>query len=495
MTDHVVDTTDRRASELSQVDTKRLSLEDYRRHVLAVGIELARNATSARTLDEVQFVLVNDTRALLAFDRCFLAVHFGGRSELAATNNQPGVEKKSDFVQRANKFAADLKTLNRGLALLPDAAMPSDVPVEATKSIREYMDYSKCSCLIIIPLSVYDHPIGHLVFEFFGSAPAGEVETLAVMNMAPFFSAALAEKWVLAKNPWVRNSYFNAVSGITEERRKATRRTKVLVLLCLLVCIVVGLCLPVTLTIGGRIEAAPEHEYFAFVQVDGIIDKVTVQEGQSVKRDQVVASLEPKEIDYKIREAQRLQESYKAEMDILKNMAAENPAKLAESQLVAIKSLRAQNDIEFLNWQRQFVSIRSPVDGVVLTKRIDSLIGKRFKAGEPFCKIAPKDELEADIYVRESDVSFVQENQNGEAFFNFEPYRSYPIRVKSISPISETLERVGNVYRVRATLLRKAPELKPGMLGIAHIDTKKASLWFVATRRIKTRIGEILLSW
>jgi multidrug efflux pump subunit AcrA (membrane-fusion protein) len=481
--------------EISQVEPTRLSQEDYRRHVLAVGVELARNATSARTLEEAQFVLVNDTRALLPFDRCFLAVHFRGRSELVATNNQPGVEKKSDFVQHANKFATALKDLNRGLALLPEAPIPSDMPIEVTEAIRKYMDYSKCSCLIIIPLSVYDHPIGHLVFEFFGTPAAGEVETLAVMNMAPFFSSALAEKWVLAKNPLVRNSYFSAVSGISEERRKKARRTQALVFLGLLVCIVVGLSLPVTLTIGGRIEAVPEREYFAFVQVDGIVDKVSVQEGQLVKRDQLVASLEPKEIDYKIREARRLQESYRAEMDVLKNMAAENPAKLAESQLLAIKSLRAQNDIEFLNWQRQFVSIRSPVDGIVLTKRADSLIGKRFKAGEPFCKIAPRDELEADIFVRESDVSFVQENQSGEAFFNFEPDRSYPIKVKSIAPISETLEHVGSVYRVRAALLRKAPELKPGMLGIAHIDTKKASLWFVVSRRIKTRIGEILLSW
>ena len=381
------------------------------------------------------------------------------------------------------------------MALLPGAPIPSDVPVEIAESIREYLNYAKSSCLIIIPLSVYDHPIGHLVFEFFGAAAAGELETLAVMNMAPFFSSALAEKWVLAKYPLVRNSYFNAVSGPSEERRKSARRTKALVLLGLLICVVVGLSLPVTLTIGGRIEVTPEREYFAFVQVDGIVDKVSVREGQFVKQGQVVASLEPKEIDYKIREAERLQKSYKAEMDVLKNMAAENPAKLAESQLMAIKSLRAQNDIEFLNWQRQFVSIRSPVDGVVLTKRVRSLVGKRFKAGEPFCKIAPKDELEADVFVRESDVSFVQENQKGEAFFNFEPDRPYPVRVKSISPMAEALERVGNVYRVRVTLLRKAPELKPGMLGIAHIDTRKASLWFVVSRRIKTKIGEILLSW
>jgi len=482
-------------SETPQVDPKPVAPEDHRRHALAVGFELARNATTARTLEEVQFVLVNDTRALLSFDRCFLVAHFREKSELAAVNNQPGVEKKSDFVQRTNKLAADLKALNRGLVLFPHTVKASDVPDGISEATTEYMEYSKCSCLIIVPLSVYDNPIGHLLFEFFGTVSPGEVETLTLMNMAPFFASAFAEKWVLAKDTRVRNSYFKALSGPDQEQRKAARRVKVYVLGGLIACIIIGLALPVTLTVGGRVEAVPTLEYFAFVQVDGIVDKVMVQEGNEVKRDQVVASLEPKEIDYKIREAKRLMESYKAEMDVLRNMGAENPAKIAESQLVAIKSLRAQNEIDFLNWQKQFVLVRSPVDGVVLTKKIEALVGKRFNAGEAFCKIAPKDELETEIFVRESDISFVQPDQTGEAFFNFQPDRPYPLKIKRISPASESLERMGNVYRVRAALLQKAPELKPGMLGIAHIDTIKASLWFVVTRRIKTRISELLLWW
>ncbi len=484
-----------RASENPQAAPRQISPEEHRRLALAVGFELARNATTARTLEEVQFVLVNDTRALLTFDRCFLVTHFRGKSELVAINNQPGVEKKSDFVQRANKLSAALTKLSRGLVLFPNTDKASDVSDEISEATAEYMDYSKCSCLVIVPLSVYDNPVGHLVFEFFGTTSPGDVETLTLMNMAPFFASTFAEKWVLAKDYRVRNSYFQALTGPDEEHRKLTRRVKAYVLGGLIACTIIGLALPVTLTVGGRVEAVPTLEYFAFVQVDGIVDKVMVQEGTEVKRDQAVASLEPKEIDYKIREAKRLMESYKAEMDVLRNMGAENPAKLAESQLVAIKSLRAQNEIDFLNWQKQFVLVRSPVDGVVLTKRIEALVGKRFKAGESFCKIAPKDELEAEVFVRESDISFMQPDQTGEAFFNFQPDRPFPVKVKRISPASESLERMGNVYRVRVALLQKTPELKPGMLGIAHIDTIRASLWFVATRRIKTRISEFLLWW
>ena len=32
--------------------------------------------------------------------------------------------------------------------------------------------------------------------------------------------------------------------------------------------------------------------------------------------------------------------------------------------------------------------------------------------------------------------------------FNFQPDRAYPIRVQSIAPKSETLERIGAVFRV-----------------------------------------------
>jgi multidrug resistance efflux pump len=238
---------------------------------------------------------------------------------------------------------------------------------------------------------------------------------------------------------------------------------------------------------------APEFEYYAYVQIEGIVDKVLVKEGDLVKKDQVVAGLEDNEIQYKIREQQRLLAGYETEMEILRSQSAENPSKLADSELVGIKAKRARQELEFLKWQQQFLQIWSPVDGVVLTKKVESLIGKRFKAGEPFCRIAPSDTLLTEIFVREDDISYVKEGQAGEVFFNVQPNLSHAIRVTRIAPVSETLERMGSVFRVRAVFDKQPPEIRPGMTGTGHISTRTESLWFVLTRRLRSKINEAWL--
>ncbi len=466
---------------------------DPARRALAIGLELAKNAARSKTLEELQFILVNDTRALLAFDRSFLILHLGGESELTAANNQPKLETRSGFVHEVSELAPHLRNIDRGLILFAGKTPAQDLPPETAAALEAYIEYSKCSCLMAVPLLAFDQVIGHLMLEYFGDAAPGEVETYTLMNMVPFFSSALAEKWLLHKRPLMRKAFFPGGSGRKGLIERLGVYGKIGLLIALVVVLIVVLSLPVTLTVGGKAELAPDYEYYAFVEMDGIVDKVLTKEGDPVKQGQLLAVMDDKEIDYKIREAERSRESYRAEMEILRRLGAENPSKLAESQLVALKIQRAQQDLDFLNWQRGFLNIKSPVEGVVLTKKVESLIGKKFKAGEPFCKIAPHKTLLVEVLVRESDVAFVKEGQKGEVFLNYDPKIARHFVVKSISPMSETLEKSGAVFRVKAAFVDPPVESRPGMQGVAHIDAGRAGLWFVVTRRIATKINEILL--
>lgn len=466
---------------------------DYRQRALAIGIELAKNAVRAPTLEELQFILVNDSRALLEFDRSFLITHFEGKSVLDATNNQPTLEKKSEFVQSINKLAPKLREVRQGLVLLNNGKTGDGVSPESAAALAEYMNYSGCSYLIIVPFIVHDSVIAHLALEFFDNRAPGQVELLTLLNMVPFLSLALAEKGIIARDPKARLALMKAISPEQALRDKSGSRFKIKVAIGAILVVIICLFVPITLVVGGRAELTPEYEYSAFVQMDGIVDKVLIKEGDSVKKDQTLAELESREIDYKTREAKRLLESYRTEMSILRNLGAENPMKLAESQLIAIKLLRAQLDVDFLNWQSRYLTVKSPVDGIILTKKVESLVGRRFKAGEPFCRVAPHDVLLVDVFVRESDVNFVHEGLKGEVFFNYQPDRGFQIQVKTVAPKSETVSGMGGVFRVRTALLDQPQGIRPGMLGIAHIDTQKVSLWFALTRRLRIKINETAL--
>jgi Barrel-sandwich domain of CusB or HlyD membrane-fusion len=476
-----------------QPGTSVRNVPDSRRQALAISLELAKNAMKARTLDDLQFLLVNDTRSLLQFDRSILVVHLDGKSALAATNNQPQLDKKAEFVRRVDKLAPSLKEVDRGLVLFAGRMKTDGLSEKAATELDAYMSYAGSSCLMIVPLSVYGRVIGHLLLEFFGDAAPGEIETLTLMNMVPFFSSALAEKWMLAKKKRFSKLFFSSVSTGVRGRRLTSRYLKFGIVLAIAVAIMIALSLPVTLKIGGECEVVPEYEHYAFVEMDGIVEKVLTKEGDSVKKGQVVAVLDSSEIDYKIREAERLLESYRTEIGILRNMAAEDPTKLAESQLVAIKRRIGQQNLNFLKWQRRFLEIRSPADGIVLTEKVETLVGKRFQAGGHFCTVAPHDDLQMAIFVKESDVAAVKVGQKCEAYFNYEPSKAHELIVRRISPRSEVRDTAGGVFKVTADFAKQPPNIKPGMQGIARVNTHQASLWYVLSRRMKTRINEILL--
>lgn len=470
-----------------------LSPEDAGRRALAIALELAKNAARARTLEELQFILVNDSRALLPFDRSLLLTHFNGQSILAAANNQPTLDKKSDLVANLERLAPGIREIDRGLVVFPDAPPKENLAAAASDALNQYMNAWKPSCLVVVPLVAFDRVIAHLLLEFQGKSAPQPVEIYALMNMVPFLSEALALTWLLSAKPSARRFFLAALAKETDGKGRFRRYISWGGFAITVLVLLVALVLPVSLQVGGRADVAAEYEYVAFSQMEGLIGQVFVREGDRVKKGQLLAELQPTEIDYKLREAERMKESYRAERDILLSLGSEDPKKLAESQLVAIKGLRAQYELELLQWQRQFLEIKAPVDGIVLTKKVEALIGKRFKAGEPFCKIAPDDTLVLEIFVRESDASYVKPGLRGDVYFNFRPTEAHAFEVQTIAPISETLERAGAVFRTRAKFFQQPPGIKPGMQGVAHIYGEKVSLFYLLTRRIRTKLNELWL--
>ncbi len=262
--------------------------------------------------------------------------------------------------------------------------------------------------------------LGHLVLEFLEPTPPDQLGILTTLNVAPFVAAALFEKLLLDQK---------------------------IGLLILLILILLALVAPFPFTIGGEAEIVPTDRYLAFCKIEGLIDKVLVLEGSRLEKDQVVATLDPKELEYKIKVQEKQFDILTSEMTILRSSANEDPAKLAESALVELKRKAAWEELQFLKWQTQFLKIKSPVSGIVLTKDIDSLVGKKLQAGEPFCEVASPAELSVEVMVPEDRISYVRPGQALDFYMSGNPRKSYTLVVKDIAPASEVSPRLGSVYR------------------------------------------------
>jgi len=460
-----------------------------RQKALALGLELSKRAQGTASLDELFFVLTNDLRVLIEFDRALVITHIGDTSELVAASNQPAIEKKFPLVKTVSGLAASLRDVERGVVLsgTTDAAGLSDegLPAAAKAELLAYVKQSGCAFLVSVPLSHNKSLLGHLLLEFFGNTVPKQIPVLTVLSIAPLFASALAEKWLFRAKPKLWKQVFS--TGTSEKpHRKRTISLWVWALGVFAVVCAFFLA-PIAYTVGGEADVFPHNRHMAFVKMDGLVERIEIKEGSHVDQDQILAVLERRELDHETKSAQRRLEILTREMMLLRREAGQDPAKLAESEQVQLKRTSVHEELEYLRWKAGFLDIKAPVSGVVVTKEVDSFVGKRFRAGEPFCEIAAPGELWAAIYVPEDKISMVRKGQPTEIYLNSDPSTGYRSTVEEIAPLAQVLPRLGSVFRVSTPLPANAVQMKTGMKGIGKIDTGRMSLYRILRMHIAAR--------
>jgi putative peptide zinc metalloprotease protein len=146
----------------------------------------------------------------------------------------------------------------------------------------------------------------------------------------------------------------------------------------------------------GVVEVQPEYVMKVFVEVSGTLDKVHVQEGQTVRKGTTLAEfsnleLQAEEASNKTRYniAQRLLDGYNAQL-----LVATDPQERRQLQQAIAK---AGGDLEAarLKWEmarkdnRQRLVLRAPCDGVLMGLPNIDEIGKRWDKDQstPFCSV------------------------------------------------------------------------------------------------------------
>jgi hypothetical protein len=462
---------------------------DPRRKALALGLEFAKRAVRAATFEDLCLLLTNDIRALIQFDRSFLVTHLGGTSVLAAVGNQPVVEKKSRFRELAENLAREMRGVDQallvsgpeGLANLPETRVSG----RARIALGEYLEFSNSVHLFCMPLIDDDRTVAHLFLEFFDTRPPENTSVVTVLNIAPFLSSAIVDRWLKTKRPKVISQLY------PEDERKnlASRLLRRVGLPCaiLAIVIIVLFVIPVPFYVGGEAEIIATKRHVAFCKIEGLIDRVNVAEGSIVKKGETLAALDPKELEYKLKSAEKQFEVLTNEMLLLRAAAMEDQSKLAESKLVELKREAAWEDVNYFKWQLQFLAITAPVGGVVLTKDVETLAGKKLKDGEPFCEIMEQGDLSVDVMAPQDRITFVEKGQELTFFLDGDPRKGYSLIVGEIAPVAEASPRIGNIYRVRAPFPHAPDFVKVGMKGTGKVKAKETNLWFIVSLRLLER--------
>ena len=458
-------------------------------------LSLVKRALGAKSLDELLFILTNDIRTLIEYDRASLITHVGGASRIVATSNESDLNSRAAFVNKQNVMASALRGQNTALLLSNrvDDETWLDLPIspELKEAIKSYMEFSSFVRLLVIPLIHRQNLVGHLVLEFALKQMPTEPEIHSFMDLVPMFAAAVTEKTLFSVKPdleaLVGTQSPNLMPGSIPKQYLAFAVLGLAALILLLFVI------PFSFSLSGEAQVASRTSRMAFAGTDGILDKVLVKEGQQVAEGELLACMDPKELDLQIMALSAQRDILNHQMNRLMLEAGEKPARLSERTSLALKREAAQADLQFLEWKKQQLEIRAPVSGIVVTKDLQSLGGKRLRTGEMFCEIAAPDELSAQVYVPEERISGIKVGQDVDVYLNTGPTKAYRLKVDQIAPAPDVLPRIGTVYRVFAPFGTSVDSLKVGMKGIGKVHLPAMTLWNMISYRLATRWNQLSL--
>ena len=246
---------------------------------------------------------------------------------------------------------------------------------------------------------------------------------------------------------------------------------------------VIGLALFLALAKGEhRVTAKSvlegEVQRAAVAPFDGFIRAAPVRAGDTVRAGDVLAALEDRDLIL-----DRLK--WRAERDKLVQKQREARAKHDRTNLVILDSQirQAESQLALAEEKLSRARILAPFDGIVVSGDLSQMLGSPVERGKLLFEIAPLNSYRLIIHVDERDVRYVAMGQSGTVAFAGVPWTPLRMILSKITPVT-VAEEGRNSFRIEARLTELGPQLRPGMEGVAKIETGQRSLVWIWTRAV-----------
>lgn len=242
----------------------------------------------------------------------------------------------------------------------------------------------------------------------------------------------------------------------------------------------------VTVTATGTLSADTTVQ--VGTQVSGILSKINVDFNSKVKKGEVIAQIDPTVLQANVHDAeatlQRAQaqaNNSKRAFDRMKALFEKNLASQADydAALSAYESDQAQVKSAKVGLERaqinlNYATIRSPIDGVVISRAVDvgQTVAASLSAPTLFTIANDLTKMQVQADVDEADIGNVQVGQEVTFTVDAYPTQIFHGVVKQIRLLPQTVQNVVN-YTVMIDVPNKDLKLLPGMTATVTILVSK----------------------
>jgi len=221
-----------------------------------------------------------------------------------------------------------------------------------------------------------------------------------------------------------------------------------------------------------------EVQRAAVAPFDGFIRSAPVRAGDTVKSGDLLAALDDRDLVL-----DRLK--WRAERDKLVQKHREALAKHDRTNLVVIETQirQAESQLALAEEKLARTRIQAPFDAIVVFGDLSQMLGSPVEKGKTLFELAPLASYRVIIQVGERDVRYISVDQQGILALEGMPGDPLPLSLTKITPVT-VAEEGRNSFRVEARLTGLSPELRPGMEGVAKIETGQRPIVWIWTRSV-----------
>lgn len=479
---------------------------------------LATN-TEARSLEEPAIRMVNDLSIVTRADRVSLVRVRGlGQPQAMAVSGVSRVNRKSASVEAIEKVcqqairekqsrarhepidsASDTDDDIKERASQPNLLLAHSVCIPLLPENRNGENPRKSICRAAILLEWHD-------IEGF----------LAGATTLNYFFPTFSANWLLLEKCYQIPSFIRKSYGLHTRQRYSTFASTLIrlgALVAAAVALIWLLLIPTMFRIEGQGTLQATEQKVVFAPLDGVVESLSVQDGQYVDVGMPIASMRSPQLDIEVHEvsgAIRANHEKRDGLSLAMNQLARDSQNMdaTQSRLSAeireletqLETLTAKRDA--LLKEQKKLQIVAPISGMIVAPRAERFLESRpVKRGDALLRVANLDgpwHLDIKIadrdslYVREklmgdldSGAGQIPESEQTEIAFVMLSQPDIPLRARAswISEAARNADGDGMFVDLEAKVDRDLiPNAHMGASVFAYIECGKRPLWFVWSR-------------
>lgn len=214
----------------------------------------------------------------------------------------------------------------------------------------------------------------------------------------------------------------------------------------------------ITATYSGSTNLEAEAEAVVVAKVSGVVKKIFLEEGNSVKTGQVLAKVDDEQYRLEVNQVHSILEKTSSEFErnesLFRNKIVSQES--YEKTKSEYNTQKAAYDLAKL--RLDYTDIKAPINGVVSRRLIK--VGNMVKADQPTFQVTDFDPLLAVLHIPEKEMSKLQVGYPAKLTADALPGSKFKGKISRISPI---VDAGTGTFKVTVEVNDKTRRLKPGM--------------------------------